>query len=681
MKSSHNYIRVRVVLSLVILAFWSENCAIRGAAAPIPTAQASPLVEVYPGPGVNTYLSKLYTVEVLNGSSWLSSYVYGFSRTSHTLWHQGASPTVNFTTVGTAGPTTVRISKIGSSINSADVSPKSKNIPVLISGGQAIVSLNQNDKVWVTIDNNDADPLFIFADGLKPAIPAGATYFGPGIHDIAPTAGNHYYASDNEVIYLDAGAWVRGNIILQGSSNVSVLGVGVLSGDLWTAEAVQALPSFTDIMQYAMIKGDWGGNNATVEGITIVDSPTYNFFAGTHSAKNVKLLSPWYYSTDGFQVVNHVDQSFAFVGDNVFFPAWAGVANDDVTVTNSFAGTTNNAVFCGGFWGNQPSNTYRAFVDNIDVKTYNSDAWVPYGAPLTPAVFQIWVDNNVSTMGYSNQTYQNIRVEGDLGTSLAMVKNRVYPWGGADAYDPPLGNSFNLVFKNIELAGTQKVLSEIKGFDDSNGFHNVTLQNVSINGTMVTKSNLRNFFDVNEFVTGLTVETELPPTAFLTASSTSIISGSASLLTWSTKDADWVSLNQEIGQVGESGSYTVYPAATTTYILTAANAVGTATAQVEIVAIPKDTVKPTTTITSPSNSSKVRQSQQVTIAAAASDNVGVKRVGFYVNNVLICTDSALPYSCVWKVPAGAYKTYSLQSRAYDAAGNTGVSPIARISSR
>jgi hypothetical protein len=681
MRSSYNYIRVRVVLSLAILVFWSENGCIRGVAAPIPAAQTSASVEVYPGPGVNTYLSNLYTVEVLNGSFWLSSYVYGFSRTSNTLWHWGTSPTVNFTTLGTAGPITVRISNIGSSINSADVSPTSKNIPVVISGGQAILSLNKNDKVWVTIDNDDAHPLFIFVDGLKPAIPSGATYFGPGIHDIAPATGNHYYASDNEVIYLDAGAWVRGNIIVQGRKNVNILGVGVLSGDLWTAETVQALPSFADVMEYAMIKGDWGGNNATVEGITIVDSPTYNFYAGTHSAINVKLLSPWYYSTDGFQAVNHVDQSFAFVGDNVFFPVWAGVANDDVTVTNSFAGTTNNAVFCGGFWGNQPSNTYKAFVDNIDVKTYNSDAWVPFGAPLTPAVFQIWVDNNTSTMGYSNQTYQNIRVEGDLETSLAMLKNRVYPWGGADAFDPPLGNSSNLMFRNIKLAGTQKVLSEIKGFDDSNSFHNVTLQNVSINGTTVTESNLGSYFDVNEYVTGLTFDSVPPPTAFLTASLTSIMSGAASLLSWSTTDANWVSVNQGIGQVGESGSTTVYPTATTTYILTATNAAGTATAQVNIVATPQDTVQPTTTITSPSKNSRVRQSQKVMIAASASDNVGVKRVTFYVNNILVCTDSALPYSCAWKVPAGAYRTYDLQSRAYDAAGNIGVSSIVRVISK
>src|SRR3989344_3282748 len=51
-------------------------------------------VEVYPGPGTNTYLSNLYTVEVFDGSDWVPSYVYKFSRESKALWHRGENPSV-----------------------------------------------------------------------------------------------------------------------------------------------------------------------------------------------------------------------------------------------------------------------------------------------------------------------------------------------------------------------------------------------------------------------------------------------------------------------------------------------------------------------------------------------------------------------------------------------------------
>ncbi len=461
-------------------------------------------IEVYPGPGVDTYRSSLYGVEVFDGSAWLPSYVYQYSRKSFTHWHRGTSPSVSFSTFGTTRPLDVRVTRIEGSITLVDVSPKSKHIPVRLSNGRAILTLDPNAKAWVTINGDDANPLFIFADPPKPAPPAGATYFGPGIVDISPATGNHYYAKANDVIYLDGGAWVRGNIDVSAADNVQIMGPGVLSGDLWIAETIQAL-SFNDGINYAMIKGDYATHRATVQGITIVDSPIYNISGGAKDATNVKLLSPWYFQTDGFPNVDNVDQAFAFVGDNVFHPTWAGRTQYNVTIRNSFGASTGNAVFLGGFFGNTDAlkSPYTALVDNIDVRSYNGDEWVPYGSPLTPAAFQIWVDNSDSTKGYANQTYQNIRIEGNIDVPLAQLTNRVYPWPGNPAPDPPLGNSYNLVFKNISLAGTQKYLSEIKGWDLYNGFHRVILDNVRINGTVVTPSNVASYFDVNSYVWGL----------------------------------------------------------------------------------------------------------------------------------------------------------------------------------
>jgi len=464
-------------------------------------------VEAYPGPGRGAYQSQLYDVELLqqDGNYWEDSYVYQYGRTSATHWFWGAVPTVNFTSfsiTNSQAAVTVRIALRGGYITQAVASPKSKAFPLQIQNGMVRLTLRQGDKAWVVINGDESDPLFIFANGAKPAVPARATYFGPGVRDISPTRGNRYKARSNETIYLDAGAWVRGTIDVRGVTNVKVMGPGVLSGELWQSEIVQALPSFDLMMDYSLIRGDWGGTNATVQDVTLVASPVYNFFGGTSQATNVKLLSPWFYSTDGFQGVSRVDSSFAFVGDNVFFPTWAGLGNRDVTVTNSFAGTTNNAVFCGGFWGNPPSS-YRSTVDGVDIKTFNSDDWVQWGAPMTPAVFQIWVDNNSSSYGYSNQTYRNIRVEGNLKTPLAMLKNMYYPWVLPVAGHTPLGNSYNLTFTNITVEGTQKYRSEVKGYNSSNRFHNVVFTNVRMNGTLVTSANRSTFFDINSYVNGI----------------------------------------------------------------------------------------------------------------------------------------------------------------------------------
>jgi hypothetical protein len=179
---------------------------------------------------------------------------------------------------------------------------------------------------------------------------------------------------------------------------------------------------------------------------------------------------------------------------------WAGRQNDNVTYTATFAATTLNSVFAGGYWGNPAGGRYSSLADDIDIRTYNSDDW---GPPLLAAVFQIWMDNSDSTRGFVNQTYQNIRIEGgNLSVPVLELKNVVYPWATGQP-NPPLGNSYNLVFKNISVQGTQKYLSEIKGWDANNGFHNVVLENFTFGGDTVTQTNIGRYFDVNSYVWGL----------------------------------------------------------------------------------------------------------------------------------------------------------------------------------
>ena len=149
--------------------------------------RAQSTIEVYPGPGVDTYKSSRYTVEVFDGSSWRPSYVYQYSRKSVTYWRVGESPSVSFTTFGTTGPVDVRVTNLSGPITDLEAYPKSKTIRGgKISGSQATGTVNPGDKFWLVINGDDANPLFVFADAPKPCVPPGATYFGPGIREIAP---------------------------------------------------------------------------------------------------------------------------------------------------------------------------------------------------------------------------------------------------------------------------------------------------------------------------------------------------------------------------------------------------------------------------------------------------------------------------------------------------------------
>lgn len=72
-----------------------------------------------------------------------------------------------------------------------------------------------------------------------------------------------------------------------------------------------------------------------------------------------------------------------------------------------------------------------------------------------------------------------------------------------------------------------------------------------------------------------------PPTASLTASPTSIVTGQSSTLTWSSQNATSVSITG-LGTVGPSGSQAVFPGSSTRYSLTATGPGGSASASASV---------------------------------------------------------------------------------------------------
>jgi len=89
-----------------------------------------------------------------------------------------------------------------------------------------------------------------------------------------------------------------------------------------------------------------------------------------------------------------------------------------------------------------------------------------------------------------------------------------------------------------------------------------------------------------------------------------------------------------------------------------------------------DTTPPATSITAPASGATV--SGTTTVSAAASDNVGVTKVEFYLDSVLQSTDTASPYSWSWTTTAASNGAHSLTTKAYDAASNSGTSPAVSV---
>ncbi len=82
-----------------------------------------------------------------------------------------------------------------------------------------------------------------------------------------------------------------------------------------------------------------------------------------------------------------------------------------------------------------------------------------------------------------------------------------------------------------------------------------------------------------------------------------------------------------------------------------------------------DTTPPEVSITSPLDNSTVKKGSTQTITASASDNSGLRRVEFLINNTLYCTDWTTPYTCAWKVPAKPRVKYLIEAKAVDTSAN------------
>ena len=89
-----------------------------------------------------------------------------------------------------------------------------------------------------------------------------------------------------------------------------------------------------------------------------------------------------------------------------------------------------------------------------------------------------------------------------------------------------------------------------------------------------------------------------------------------------------------------------------------------------------DTEKPQVTITAPSTNPYTWVSGDLTITALATDNVGVVKIEFYIDDSLVATDNSTSLARRWVsrgTPAG---TYTLKAKAYDAAGNSAETSVA-----
>lgn len=116
-----------------------------------------------------------------------------------------------------------------------------------------------------------------------------------------------------------------------------------------------------------------------------------------------------------------------------------------------------------------------------------------------------------------------------------------------------------------------------------------------------------------------------------------------------------------------NGTYTIYAKATDT----STNTTNSSTVTVTINNPVPDNTDPTVSISSPANNATLPEGS-VTVNATATDNVGVAKVEFLLDNVLVSTDTSAPYSGSLNLVAG---THTITAKAYDTSNRQATSTI------
>ena len=91
-----------------------------------------------------------------------------------------------------------------------------------------------------------------------------------------------------------------------------------------------------------------------------------------------------------------------------------------------------------------------------------------------------------------------------------------------------------------------------------------------------------------------------------------------------------------------------------------------------------DSTPPSISIIYPQQGSSVIANQTLDVQIIASDDVEIKTVQLFVNEIPYCNDTSLPFTCQIKVPATANSTIILRAQATDTVGNSSSNSISVI---
>lgn len=484
----------------------------------------------FPNPGTESYRSSRFEVSAYNASSvYERAFVYSHNeQTTITVPEfitSGDYMEMSWLTFECSGTSQLIISSVSSPISSVNIYPSQYGTPSALSAnGTLTIDVGVRQKLWIEINGDRVNPLFIFADRFyetpdpgwttfvdvtsTPSITGETLYFPPGN---TYNVGHLFDLAASSKIFVAGGAVVSGNFTISGKDFISSIGPGVITGTSFSWAYVQSIGNYFDQIYYCTFYGrapSYFHKGNMVSGLTCVAQPFFFNVAGLYKCEDVKIIAPWHQNQDGFDTEPYnnaakeslVDNCFSYTGDNnMKVNTWAG----NMSATNNLIGNTASENIHLTYWGDVDYGFSSFVINNYVVP--NQRYFGNYSNPTEGGhVIHCYVDqvSAYPNRGRFNVTISGLWVEGQGDWySLFSFKNKLYPWGTqADAW----GQISGIRLSNIYTTKVPIWSSQIVGLDASNTPHDMTFTEIYIGGTKLTEGNWDTYVIQNEFPYNIT---------------------------------------------------------------------------------------------------------------------------------------------------------------------------------
>lgn len=393
------------------------------------------------------------------------------------VYNTSAAPFAAFSCRGTVN---IKIQMPNASEN-VTISPYRNGIKPVVDGKYVTFELSKPMSVVLKIDN--FPQLFIYANPIKanPVQQGDSTvrYFKGGqVYEVGKMK-----IKDNETLYIEGGAIVRGCIMASGAKNVHITGYGILDGSYYRKGIDE---------QKSILLANC--KNSIIEDIIMIEPSSWMIVLGgcqNVMVKNVKELGA-VSSSDGLDIVGSksikVENCCFRNGDDCIaikaldMNKYGNFSQDvvDVEVSGCSLLSYNGA---GAFEIGHELRTSKV----TNVRYHDCDILGVHGFG---SAFGI---HNSDSAIISNISYENINVEHyyDKLIDMRIIKSRY-------SHDQQRGKAHDIYFKNINIsvspANPGYSVSLIGGYDAEHKIKNVVFDNFRLNNVKVVNADQLDLF-------------------------------------------------------------------------------------------------------------------------------------------------------------------------------------------